>query len=88
MNASRDQMAQLGRSVAILPVASRLASAGAETSALADSDQATLDALFKRYTMERERDVHRQFLRGFGFSVTEPEQTSAPADAEDRLEQF
>jgi hypothetical protein len=89
MNASKDQMAQLGQSAAILPgVASRLASAGAATSALAEGDQATLDGLFARYTMERERDVHRQFLRGFGLSVTEPAQVSAPADAEDGLELF
>jgi hypothetical protein len=38
--------------------------------------------------MERERDVHRQFIKGFGLSVTEPEQASAPADAEDGLELF
>jgi hypothetical protein len=89
MNSSKDQMAQLGKSAAILPgVASRLASAGAETSALAESGQSTFDELFKRYTMERERDVHRQFIKGFGLSVTEPEQASAPADAEDGLELF
>jgi hypothetical protein len=89
MNSSKDQMAELGLSAAILPgVASRLATAGAERSALAERDQATLDDLFKRYTMERERDVHRQFLKGFGRSVTQPEQASARADAEDGLELF
>ena len=89
MNSSRDQMTELGKSAAILPgVASRLASAGAERSALAENDEAALDDLFKRYTMERERDVHRQFLRGFGLSVTEPERAGATADAEDGLELF
>ena len=89
MNSSKDQMIQLGKSAAILPgVASRLASAGAATSVLAESDQAALDALFARYTMERERDVHRQFLKGFGLAMTEPAQASAAAVADDGLELF
>jgi hypothetical protein len=86
MNSSKDQMTQLGRSAAILPgVASRLENAGAATSALAQGDEATLEALFSRYTMERERDVHRQFLRGFGLTPKESTKQPAQADADDGL---
>ena len=86
MNSSKDQMTQLGRSAAILPaVASRLENAGAATSALAQSDEATLEALFSRYTMERECDVHRQFLRGFGLTPKESTKEPSQVDADDGL---
>jgi hypothetical protein len=40
-------------------------------------------ACFARYTMERERDVHRDFLRPFGGTPKEPEKAAAPVDADD-----
>jgi hypothetical protein len=57
-------------------------------SALAAADEANLDSLFARYTMERERDVHRDFLRSFGVTPKEPEKAAVPADADDGLELF
>jgi hypothetical protein len=51
-------MRELGKGAEILPdVARRLNGAGASgrTIALAAADEATLDGLFARYTMERER---------------------------------
>jgi hypothetical protein len=69
MNSSTSLMRELGKGAEILPeVASRLnsASAAALSGSLAASDEATLDGLFARYTMERERDVHCDFLRAFG----------------------
>jgi hypothetical protein len=35
--------------------------------------------------MERERDVHRQFLRGFGRTPKESTNEPAQADADDEL---
>jgi hypothetical protein len=32
--------------------------------------------------------VHRQFLRGFGLSVMQPQQASVPTEAEEGLELF
>jgi len=89
MNSSTSLMRELGKGAEILPeVASRLDGAGAagRAIALAGADEATLDSLFARYTMERERDVHRDFLRAFGVTPKEPEK--AAADADDGLELF
>jgi SMC interacting uncharacterized protein involved in chromosome segregation len=91
MNSSTRLMRELGKGAEILPeVASRLNSAShaALSASLAASDEATLDGLFARYTMERERDVHRDFLRAFGVVPKEPEKSAAPADADDGLELF
>jgi hypothetical protein len=68
MSSASQSMTALGGNAGALPdVARRLDAAGAVAgTSLAASDQAVLDDLFARYTMERERDVHRDFLRGFG----------------------
>jgi hypothetical protein len=39
-------------------------------------------------TMERECDVHRDFLRAFGIAPKEPERVSVPVHAGDGLELF
>ena len=91
MNSSSSLMRELGKGAEILPeVASRLnaASAAGLSGSLAASDEATLDGLFARYTMERERDVHRDFLRAFGVTPKESEKAAGPADADDGLELF
>lgn len=91
MNTSTSLMRELGKGAEILPeVASRLNGAGAAvlSASLGASDEATLDGLFARYTMEREREVHRDFLRAFGIAPKEPEKATAPADADDGLELF
>jgi hypothetical protein len=52
-------------------------------------DQATLDALFARYTMERERDVHHELLRRIGLaSMTAVRRVEVPAAADDGIELF
>ncbi|MGL9621393.1 chemotaxis protein [Bradyrhizobium sp. U531] len=64
MNSAEGSMTALGDSSAALPaVASRLESASAERLRPELQDQAVLDDLFARYTMERERDVHREVLQ-------------------------
>lgn len=91
MNTSTSLMRELGKGAEILPeVASRLNGAGAAglSASLGASDEATLDGLFARYTMEREREVHRDFLRAFNIAPKEPEKAAAPADADDGLELF
>lgn len=88
MNSSRDLMTELGKGAEILPdVASRLNAAGgtAPRTSLAADDEATLDKLFSRYTMERERDVHREFLRGFGLAPREPVQAKEQGEIDDGL---
>jgi hypothetical protein len=63
-------MAALGEVAATLPaVAARLEASSAimeKLSAAASSDEAALDGLFAQYTMEREREVHREVLQRFG----------------------
>ena len=91
MNSSTSLMRELGRGAEILPdVAGALdgASASVLSTSLDTSDEAVLDGLFARYTMERERDVHRDFLRAFGAKPKEPEKVAASADADDGLELF
>jgi len=73
MNSAEGLMTRLGESSATLPaVAARLetASAGAQRPQPQAQDEAMLDALFARYTMERERDVHREFLQTLGLAST------------------
>ena len=48
-----------------------------------------LDDLFARYTMERERDVHRDFLQGLGLSSSAAtRRVEAVAPADDGIELF
>lgn len=48
-----------------------------------------LDNLFARYTMERERDVHRQFLQTLGLaSITATRRSEAAETADDGIELF
>ena len=52
-------------------------------------DEAVLDGLFARYTMEREREVHREFLRKIGVTsvaAARPVETHEAAD--DGIELF
>jgi hypothetical protein len=80
MSSAQGVMTELGKGAATLPgVAMRLHAASAVTggSSPAATDQAAFDKLFARYTMERERDVHRQFLRGFGLVPTAPAPSAA-----------
>jgi hypothetical protein len=48
---------------------------------LTAADRVLLDELFARYTMERERDVHRDVLQRFGFASAVP--APVPAQEED-----
>jgi len=86
MNSAQGVMTELGNGAATLPgVATRLHAAGATASGTspAASDQAAFDKLFSGYTMERERDVHRQFLRGFGLAPTVPAQSAGGLEEAD-----
>ena len=52
-------------------------------------DEAVLDELFARYTMERERDVHREFLQTLGLtSVATARRIEAVEAADDGIELF
>jgi hypothetical protein len=88
MNSSRSLMTELGKGAEILPGVARWLDGAAQATSLAAGDEATLDGLFARYTMERERDVHRDFLRGFGLAPKEPAKTAVQSDADDGLELF
>jgi hypothetical protein len=86
MNSAQGFMTELGKGAATLPgVVTRLNAIGAAAagSSLAASDEAALDELFSRYTMERERDVHREFLRGFGLTPKAPSQSDNELEADD-----
>lgn len=92
MNSAQGLMTTLGDGSAALPaVAARLeaASAGAQTPRPAAQDEAMLDDLFARYTMERERDVHRQFLQTLGLtSAAIMRRVEAVETADDGIELF
>ncbi|QOZ80307.1 chemotaxis protein [Bradyrhizobium sp. CCBAU 53351] len=92
MNSAQGQMTTLGESSAALPaVAARLetASAGAQRLQVELQDQAILDDLFARYTMERERDVHREFLHALGLvSAAASRRVEAVETADDGIELF
>lgn len=86
MSAAAQSMTALGGGAGALPdVARRLDAAGpaASKTSLAAGDQAVLDDLFARYTMERERDVHRDFLHGFGIVLKMPVKAPASVSAEE-----
>ncbi|MBW7971526.1 chemotaxis protein [Bradyrhizobium sp. BR 10289] len=91
MNSAQGQMTTLGEGSATLPaVATRLetASSGAEPPQPEVQDQAMLDDLFVRYTMERERDVHREFLQTLGLASTATTRVVAIEAADDGIELF
>jgi ABC-type transporter Mla subunit MlaD len=92
MNSAQGLMTTLGESSATLPaVAARLetASAGAQRPQPEVRDQAVLDDLFARYTMERERDVHREFLQALGLaSIATTRRVEAVEAADDGIELF
>lgn len=86
MAGAHDQMTALGAGVSALPnVARRLEDAVSRppgSVALAADDEALLDALFARYTMERERQVHRSVLQRYGVVTQEPVQAESDCDIE------
>ncbi|AWM04519.1 chemotaxis protein [Bradyrhizobium amphicarpaeae] len=92
MNSAQGQMTGLGDSSAALPaVATRLetASTGAQRLQPELQDQAILDDLFARYTMERERDVHREFLQALGLaSIAATRRVEAVETVDDGIELF
>ncbi|MBB4396239.1 hypothetical protein GGD62_005363 [Bradyrhizobium sp. ERR14] len=92
MNSAQGQMTRLGESSAALPaVATRLETASASVQRLQPElqDQAILDDLFARYTMERERDVHREFLQALGLaSIAAMRRVEAVETADDGIELF
>lgn len=91
MNSAEGSMTALGDSSAALPaVASRLESASAERLRPELQDQAILDDLFARYTMERERDVHRDVLQTLGLVsiAATTRRVEAVESADDGIELF
>jgi len=92
MNSAEGLMTRLGEGSATLPaVAARLetASAGAQRPQPQAQDEAMLDALFARYTMERERDVHREFLQTLGLaSIAATRRVEVVEAADDGIELF
>lgn len=92
MNSGQGLMTGLGEGSAALPaVAARLDATSAASQRLQPraEDEAMLDALFARYTMEREREVHREFLRRIGLaSATAVRRVEVPEAADDGIELF
>ncbi|MEY9463562.1 ABC-type transporter Mla subunit MlaD [Bradyrhizobium ottawaense] len=90
MNSAQGLMTRLGESSAALPaVAARLETASAQRLQPELQDQAILDDLFARYTMERERDVHREFLQALGLaSIAATRRVEAVETADDGIELF
>lgn len=90
MNSAQGLMNSLGESSAALPtVAARLETANAGTHRPQPQDEVLLDDIFARYTMERERDVHREFLRTLGLSSTAAaRRVEAIEPADDGIELF
>ncbi|WP_448034171.1 chemotaxis protein [Bradyrhizobium liaoningense] len=92
MNSAQGLMTALGEGSAALPtVAARLetASAAVQEPRPQAQDEAVLDQLFARYTMERERDVHREFLQTLGLASTATmRRVEAVETADDGIELF
>lgn len=90
MNSAQGLMSSLGESSATLPtVAARLETASVGAHRPQPQDAALLDDLFARYTMERERDVHRDFLQALGLSSSAAaRRVEAVAPADDGIELF
>ncbi len=86
MGSAQDLLGEVGKGAATLPrFVARLDAAVAATSRdrPAASDEAAFDALFARYTMERERDVHREFLHGLGLASKAAAPSDSNTDADD-----
>ncbi|MGH6776405.1 MAG: chemotaxis protein [Bradyrhizobium sp.] len=84
IKSARGLMMQLGEGAATLPEVVRLMDPpNATIVAPGEADEAALNDIFARYTMERERDVHREFLRSFGLKPEAPAAVTGPTDAED-----
>ncbi|MCK1735244.1 chemotaxis protein [Bradyrhizobium sp. 138] len=91
MNSAQGLMTTLGESSAALPaVAMRLETASAAQRLQPQAqDHPILDDLFARYTMERERDVHREFLQTLGLvSTAATRRVEAVGTADDGIELF
>ncbi|QPF90306.1 chemotaxis protein [Bradyrhizobium commune] len=90
MNSAHGLMASLGESSAALPaVAARLETASAGAHRPGTQDEAVLDDLFARYTMARERDVHREFLQTLGLvSAAATHRVEQVEAADDGIELF
>lgn len=86
MNSALQSMAQLSEGSSILPAAAASLDAATATARRPNrqaTDEAALDDLFVRYTMERERDVHREFLQRLGLQSIVASQQAVEADADD-----
>ncbi|MDN4988194.1 chemotaxis protein [Bradyrhizobium arachidis] len=90
MNSAQGLMSSLGEGSATLPaVAVRLETASAGAHKPQPQDEALLDDLFARYTMEREREVHRDFLQAVGLSSSAAaRRVEAVEPADDGIELF
>ncbi|KYG98076.1 hypothetical protein [Bradyrhizobium sp. DOA1] len=90
MNSAQGLMSTLAEGSAALPaVAARLETASAGAQKPRPQDEAVLDDLFARYTMEREREVHRDFLQTLGLaSIAATRRVEAVAPADDGIELF
>lgn len=90
MNSAQGLMSSLGESSASLPaVAARLEIASAGTHRPQPQDEAVLDDLFARCTMERERNVHREFLQSLGLSsIGAARRVEVIGSADDGVELF
>jgi hypothetical protein len=81
IGAAQRTLTDLATTSAALPaVAARLEMRDAGAAPPGLGGDSILGELFARYTMERERDVHRSVLQRFGLAVTA---TTAPAPADD-----
>lgn len=86
MNSAQELLGEVGKGAATLPgfvVRLDSASAAIPKDRPVASDEAAFDALYARYTMERERDVHREFLRGLGLTSKASAPCDGNADADD-----
>ncbi|MDA9435729.1 chemotaxis protein [Bradyrhizobium sp. CCBAU 51627] len=84
LNSAQGLMSSLDGSSASLPaVAARLEAASADARRPQAQDEALLDDLFARYTMERERNVHREFLQSLGLASTAAARPVEPIEAAD-----
>ena len=86
MSSAQELLGEVGKGAATLPgFVARLDAAGSAMSKdrPTASDEAAFDALLARYTMERERDVHREFLHGLGLASKAAAQSDSNPDADD-----
>ena len=86
IKSAQDLMSELGKGAETLPgVARLLGSSKAAIVVPGEDDEAALNGIFARYTMERERVVHREFLRSLGLEPEAPAAATGPADADDEV---